>query len=193
LEPGGRTWKIGENPPNNTGYIRRVINIKKPGYAEIPYPGTPQSEKYITINMRLQELYIPDPTSPSIDPAYQIDLIYEDFRINLVNFPGGIQLEKAPELYDGPTKVEYEADSPTIKVHNETGDKQPLDYPVLIDGNTYIMFEEGFLKSKQFHEASELDLNLTFDQPVSDGTPISLTNIAKRHPLTPGIMEIRIW
>jgi len=139
--------------------------------------------------MRLQKLYIPDPTSPSLDPAYQIDLIYEDFRINLTDFPDGIQLENAPELYDGPTKVEYWPDSPTIKVYNETGDKQPSDYPVCIDDNTYIMFEEGFLKRKQFNEASELHLNLTFNQPVSNGNPIQLTDIARLDPLTPGIMR----
>jgi len=55
------------------------------------------------------------------------------------------------------------------------------------------MFEEGFLKRKQFNEASELHLNLTFNQPVSNGNPIQLTDIARLDPLTPGIMEVWIW
>lgn len=193
LEDNGKPWKIGEEYPDNTGYIRRVVNIKRPGYAEIQYSQLPAQKQYptITIDMNLQKLYIPDPTSPSIDPAYQIDLIYEEFWVNLTGFPSGIQLEKAPELYDGPTKVEYGTESPTIKVFIDNISIQY--YPVPLTDHTGILIEEGFLKSKQFHEASKLDLNLTFNESVSNGTPIELKDIANPCPLTPGIMEIRIW
>jgi hypothetical protein len=189
----GELWTIGEIiPPNhNIGYIRRVVNIKKSGYANIS-PTNPAQSNNITINMKLQNLYFPDPNSPSIDPAYQIDLIYEDFSFYLKGFSGK-KLTKKPELYDGTTPVDYDENSPTIRIYNAGGEIHEGDYPVILDDNTEIHFEEGFLKTKGFHESSDLDFILTFDQPVSDGIALNLADIAERYPLTAGILEIWIW
>ena len=193
LGPSGRTWAIGEIPSNNnTGYIRRVVSIKKPGYADIsPVPAG--SQNHITINMKIQTLFFPDPVSPSIDPAYQIDLIYEDFWINLTGFSSGVNLTKKPELFDGTTPVTYDENYPTLRVFIDGVEIHEGDYPALLTDDSKIHFEEGFLKSKGFHESSELDFILTFDQPVGDGIALNIADIAKRYPLSEAIMEIRIW
>lgn len=186
---GSNNWSIGSSPPDKYGYIRRVVSIKKPGYAVI---NTTKSSSYnLNIHTRLENYY-----DTSIDPVHQIDPIDEEFTIFLQNFtiPGtsmtNLELYQYDE-YGSSVMVDIPGNTPTIRIFKEDGDQYLMGSQIA--NNTRIVLETGYLQRELINEYSEVELRLTFSEMVSDGFNLDLENYAQGPPLTWAVMEVKIW
>lgn len=181
---------IGETPPDKYGYIRRVVGIKKPGYALIDNTMVDLTSNNLTIHFPIEDLYF-----RSLDQAYKIDPITEEFSIHLKEvIPSDTTFLTSVELYKypGPASMLIPANSPTIRIYDENG---PYPYPPTrrLIGNATIVIEEGYFQNRNVNELSELELRLYFDQLVGHSTTFEIADIAHNPPITWAVMEIKIW
>lgn len=181
---------IGESPPNKYGYIRRMVGIKKPGYALIDNTTDDHTSDNLTIHFPIEDLYF-----RSSDQAYKIDPITEEFSINLKEvIPSDTTFLTSIELYKypGPTSILIPANSPTIRIYDENG---PYPYPPTrrLIGNSTIVIEEGYFQNQNVNELSELELRLYFSESMGHSTTYEIVDIAHNPPITWAVMEIKIW
>jgi hypothetical protein len=179
---------LGGISPGSYGYIRRVVDVKKPGYIILNAINTTPANQNINIHMLMQDfLYLP--------PVYRIDPVRENITIILQNFtiPGTKLTGKALYEYPGPTSVTIPPDSdpPTIRVVNPDGSAYSSGND--IQNGSRIIIDEGYFTREGLNELSEVELRLAFTKNVSDGTSVDFVKNAKVPPLTPGVLEVWIW
>lgn len=181
---------VGEIPPEKYGYMRRVVGIKKPGFAIVDAAIVDNLGYNLTIHIPVEDLYF-----KSLDQTYKIDPLTEDFNISLKGFllPDptfitSVELFK----YPGPTSIFIPPNSPTIKIYDESG---PYPYPPTrpLNGNPSFLIENGYFVDQNINELSELELRIYFDQLVGHSTTFEIADIAVTPPLTWAVMEVKIW
>jgi len=184
---------VGEIPPPKYGYIRRVAKVKQPG-ASMELNVTNWTSQNVIIRMDFSQLY------RISNPLYRIDPLNEKITILLRNFTiPNTMMQNPPFVYvypssgGAPTPLMVPVDSPTILVYDSTGSRC-ASYPCLMSNSSYITVEEGFFKRIRFDEYSLIEINMTFNQPVSDGSPYIFDySTASLPPPETAVIEVKIW
>ena len=184
-----QTWRVGEVSPDRYGYIRRVVAIKKPGYTTIVINNsvvdTPVNHT-IAIDMLLGNIY-----DPLINPAYRLDPLNEDLPVYLLNItdPGTILTSVSIAQYPGGTSLDIPIESPTILVNSTPA---PL-WALPVANGTSIVIEGGYLPDQGIGPLDEVILLLQFDKTVSNGATLILDQQTVTPPLSPAVLEVKIW
>jgi len=182
-----RIWCIGEKSPEKYGYIRRVVMIKNPGYIEINL--TNSTSNSLTLNINQDEL-----NSPSIHPAYKLNPYEENITIFIKNVTIPDTQMVNLQFFQRDTPIDYpghfQSDPPTITV-----DGTVFTSPITVNNNTKVIIEAGYLRRWSIKENDPVKLEMSFNQPVSDGFPIVIPDpdYTTLPPLSWAIMEIKIW
>lgn len=184
-----RTWSVGEVSPDRYGYIRRVVAIKKPGYTTIEINNgvvdTPVNHT-IAIDMLLGNIY-----DPLINPAYRLDPLNEDVPIYLTNITNASTILTSVSIaqYPGGTPLTIPVLSPTILVNSTPA---PL-WALPVANGTSIVIEGGYLSDQGIGQLDEVILTLQFDRPVYSGEMKYLHSQTITPPLSPAVLEVKIW
>jgi len=184
---------VGEVPPPFFGYIRRLVKIKQPG-ASMELNVTDWTSRDVLVRMDFSELY------SLSNPLYRIDPLNEKTTIFLRNFTiPGTAMQNAPFVYvyppsgGAPTPLMVPGNSPTIKIYDATGALCTL-YPCLMSNISNATVEEGFFERIGLDEFSLIEINMTFNQTVSDGSPYNFNySTASLPPPNTAVIEVKVW
>ncbi|MFA5296298.1 MAG: hypothetical protein WC382_12400 [Methanoregulaceae archaeon] len=176
---------IGDPYPDNHGYIKRAVFIKEPpNQAVFDIPGTPER---VDVNLTFRDLYNPDR-----GPAYWIDPLNEEIKISILTDPGVILNNVFLSRYDAEgilTMIPGQAN-----LHN-TAPAPP--YTIIFDdgSNTFInmTFPSGYF-TPFADKSSRLVLSYSFSGvylPPPVDYDYAIPDLES--PLTPAILEVRVW
>lgn len=172
---------IGDPYPDNHGYIKRAVFIKEPpNQAVFDLRGLDLD--MVNVNLTFRDLYNPDR-----GPVYWIDPLNENISINLSKDPT-IALENVILL-------KYDANNILSPIPGQ-GNLHLTSPPYTSIENDYIIIEfpAGYF-TPLADKSSSLVLSFYFD---GDGDPISVDydynpTLGLQSPLTPAILEVRVW
>lgn len=184
---------VGEVPPPHYGYIRRLAKVKQPG-ATMELNVTSWTSQNVIVRMDFSKLY------SLSNPLYRIDPLNEKTTIFLRNFTiPNTNMQNAPFVYvyppsgGAPTPLMVPGNSPTIKIYSATG-SLCSSYPCLMSNISNATVEEGFFRRIGLDEFSLIEINMTFDQTVSDGAPYNFNyTTASLPPPDTAVIEVKIW
>ncbi len=179
-----------DSSPGNYGYIRRVVGVKKPGYAIINTTNSSSNELWI--RMIFQDL-----NAPRIATMYSVNPVLENVTIHLQNFtiPDTRITGYSFWRYSGPSasEITFDTDSPTIRAYIDGSEIIQPYSSIEVTNDTKFVIEDGFFKEKGLNEFSEVELRIDFTKTVSDGYVVDFEQYVQVPPISPGVLEVSIW
>ncbi len=176
---------VGDQVPNNYGYIKRVVKIRQPGYAIITDPDGSTGSSIFTIDLNMDEIYHTTLTSPE----YQPDPLDEGVNISISNFnlttPGKINITSIQLWKDG-TTIPPDL---TFKVNGNSY----LSYPDVGNKQVQIILDPAYLTAIQSDEYSRLSIIVNFDNVVSLSTPYKYLDAQQQQIFIPAALEVKVW
>jgi hypothetical protein len=182
ISPGYEyTRGIGNPAPASSGYIRRVVQIKRPNAsAIIPLYSGVNSTNISTVSF--------DNSLINKGPIYQIDPYEDQMTINLTNI-SSIVLEQTWMEDDNGNKYPISTSSPTVHIWNGTA-LINLTVNNTIPNNTQIIIDPGYFNSLP---GLPLSLRMRFNNSSAGSSiPVDYSLVA-RPEIFPAVMEVRIW
>jgi hypothetical protein len=186
-------YSVGEISPPHYGYTRRLVKIKQPG-ASMALNVTNWTSQYVIVRMEFSELY------SLANPLYRVDPLNEKTTILLRNFTiPNTAMQSTPFIYvypptgGSPTPLMIPGSSPTVLIYDSPGFRC-TSYPCLMSNISYVEVEEGFFKRINLDEFSLIEINMTFNQTVSEGFAYNFNyTTSTLSPAETAVLEVKIW
>jgi len=186
---------IGDPIPqdHSYGYIKRAVFIKKPpNLAEFNCLG---NHERIDININFPDLY-----ATEREPIYNVDPLNEEIRIRILTDPN-VNLTAVSLLKSDPSGIFSSIPGLPLLQVNTSGVNNAPPYPIIVPedpsnpgrGYVEITFPPGYF-SPYTDKSSNLLLSFSFDNvglPQQLNYDYLIPDL--QPPLTPAILEVRVW
>ena len=185
---------IGDPVPNDYGYIKRVVKIRQPGYANID--GTNVATPWIgqsnfTINIDMDEIYHTTLTSPE----YQPDPLQEGINISIFNLNsttpalgGKINITNIQLVKDG-TII-----PPDLKFSVNNDATQISSFADIGNNTVHIALDPAYLRAIEADEYTKLQIIINFnDNSIFLSPPYDYLNAQQHKTFIPAVLEVKVW